>query len=83
MVSFKGGGYRDGKNHGGIGSAICKALATEGSNVALSYRLNAAAADKVMAEVEAVWQKALTGAVDLEDPASVHAIVETTVAEFG
>lgn len=71
------------KTTGGIGSAICKALVTEGSNVALSYRLNAAAADKVMAKVEAVWQKALTEAVDLEDPASVHAIVETTVAEFG
>ena len=30
---------------GGLGSAICRALAAEGSNVALSYRANAEAAD--------------------------------------
>ena len=32
---------------GGLGSAICRALAAEGSNVALSYRANAEAADDV------------------------------------
>ena len=68
---------------GGLGSAICRALAAEGSNVALSYRANAEAADDVAAQVEAAGGRAMTAAVDLELPESVHAFVDAAVAEFG
>ncbi len=38
---------------GGIGSAICEALAAAGSNIALTYRSRKDAADGVAAAVEA------------------------------
>src|SRR3981189_2480465 len=48
---------------GGIGAAIARMLRDRGSAVALTYRVNAAAADALVAEGAArAWQLALTDA---------------------
>ena len=47
---------------GGIGAAIARLFAERGSDVAITYNRNLAAADKVVAEVEAHGRKVLIDA---------------------
>ncbi|MGR3425147.1 MAG: SDR family NAD(P)-dependent oxidoreductase [Sagittula sp.] len=68
---------------GGIGRAICHALAAEGSDVALSYRSDAGAGDAVAQAIRDSGREAMAGAVDLLDPGSVHAFVDAAVEKFG
>ena len=61
---------------GGIGSAICRALAADGHDIALTYRSNAEAAAQVVADCEALGVSARADAVDLTDPAALKAHVD-------
>lgn len=61
---------------GGIGSAICAALAAAGANVALTYRSRKDAADAVVGTVEAAGREALAMSVDHADPDAMKAFVD-------
>ncbi len=66
---------------GGMGAAICARLAEHGTDVALTYRSNAAAAEAAVAAVEGAGQKAFSQALSLTDPAAVGRFVRE-VAEW-
>jgi 3-oxoacyl-[acyl-carrier protein] reductase len=68
---------------GGIGGAICRALAGAGSNIALTYNRGAERAEAVASDVRRSGRKALTLRVDLTDEARVTQVVEEAVREFG
>jgi NAD(P)-dependent dehydrogenase (short-subunit alcohol dehydrogenase family) len=68
---------------GGIGAAICTALADAGANVALSYRSKPDAAQDIVRQVEQTGRKALALQVDLEKPETIKAAVEKAIATFG
>ncbi|MGR3322501.1 MAG: SDR family NAD(P)-dependent oxidoreductase [Sagittula sp.] len=60
---------------GGIGSAICRALAADGFDIALTYRSNPDVAAGVVADCQAHGVSARADAVDLTDSAALHAHV--------
>jgi NAD(P)-dependent dehydrogenase (short-subunit alcohol dehydrogenase family) len=68
---------------GGIGAAICTALADAGANLVLSYRSKPDAAQDIARQVEQTGCKALAVQVDLEKPATIKAAVEKAIATFG
>jgi 3-oxoacyl-[acyl-carrier protein] reductase len=68
---------------GGLGAAVCRMLATRGSDVALTYNRNAVAAAAVVAEVEAQGRKATAVQLSLEDEDATAAFLDDVVAEFG
>lgn len=68
---------------GGIGSAICEALAIAGANVAFTYRSRKETADAVVAKVEAAGREALAMSVDHTDPDAMKAFVDAAAARFG
>ena len=65
---------------GGIGSAICVALAQEGCDVALSYKGNREAAEAVAASVRDLGRRAHVLQLPLEDAAAVQAAVAAVAA---
>jgi len=67
----------------GIGRAIAIRLATQGADVAFSYRGNAAAAAATAGEVEALGRRALAIQGDVKDPETAEAIVKATLEAFG
>jgi 3-oxoacyl-[acyl-carrier protein] reductase len=67
----------------GIGRAIVIRLATQGADVAFSYRGNAQAAAATAAEVEALGRRALPIQGDVKDPEAADAIVKATLEAFG
>lgn len=68
---------------GGIGRAICEKLAQAGTDVALTFRTNRAAADEIVAAIEAAGRRGTALPVDLEDEAAVAEAVASTIAKFG
>jgi NAD(P)-dependent dehydrogenase (short-subunit alcohol dehydrogenase family) len=68
---------------GGIGSAICRALAVVGSHVALTYHTKPQSADRVVNDVRAAGREALALPIDLTDPASVQNAVNRAIERFG
>jgi 3-oxoacyl-[acyl-carrier protein] reductase len=60
---------------GGIGSAICRALASDGFDVALTYRNSLSAAQEVAADVRRVGAKASLHQLDLTDAAAAANLV--------
>ncbi len=68
---------------GGIGSAICRALALAGSDVALTYRTKAESAESVAREVRAAGREALVLQVDLTDQASIIDATNNAIERFG
>ena len=68
---------------GGIGSAICAALAASGSNVAFTWRSRKTAADSVVAAVEAQGRDTLAVQVDHTDPEAMKAFVDEAADKFG
>jgi NAD(P)-dependent dehydrogenase (short-subunit alcohol dehydrogenase family) len=60
---------------GGIGSAICRALAQNGFDVALTYRRNVDAAEATAKEVEACGVSATLHCLDLTDAEATGALV--------
>lgn len=61
---------------GGIGAAICRVLAAEGHDIALTYRGNHARAAEVVAECQALGASARAEQVDLTDAAGLRAYVD-------
>ena len=67
----------------GIGRAIVLRLATQGADVAFTYRGNAEAAAGTAAAVEALGRRALAIQADVKDPAAADAVVKATLDAFG
>ena len=67
----------------GIGRAIALRLATQGADVAFSYRGNEAAAKETAATIEALGRKALPIQADVTDPESAEALVKAALDVFG
>ena len=65
---------------GGIGAAICEALAADGYDVALTYRSNHEAARRVVAACQAMGVQATASAVDLTDPEALHGFIDAQAA---
>ena len=65
---------------GGIGRAICLALARAGSAIALTYRNNAAAAATCADAVRALGVSAEAHALDLGDPDATRAVIDAIAA---
>jgi len=67
----------------GIGRAIAIRLATQGADVAFSYRGNEAAAKETAAAIEALGRRALPVQADVSDPAAADTLVKTALEAFG
>jgi 3-oxoacyl-[acyl-carrier protein] reductase len=67
----------------GIGAAIAKRLAEEGATVAITFANSAAAADRVVKDIQGKGGKAFAVQADAEDVTAVARAVEQTVAKFG
>jgi 3-oxoacyl-[acyl-carrier protein] reductase len=67
---------------GGLGAAVCRLLAERGSDVALTYRSNEAAARAVAADVEAAGRRVEVARVDLLDAAATAAFVDGVAERF-
>ncbi|WP_288586231.1 SDR family oxidoreductase, partial [uncultured Methylobacterium sp.] len=68
---------------GGVGQAICQALAEAGANVALTYRSNEEKARGLMRAIEGQGRRAVALPLDLTDRAGTAAAVAEVAAEFG
>ncbi|MER5673496.1 SDR family NAD(P)-dependent oxidoreductase [Pseudonocardia alni] len=68
---------------GGIGAAVCTALADDGWDVALTYRANAGRAEETAAAVAARGARVRTEALDLRDAAATGVLVDTLAREHG
>ena len=67
----------------GIGRAIALKFAENGANVAFTYLSSAAAAETLVAEIEALGCRAVAYASNAADFADAHTVVEQVLAEFG
>jgi len=67
----------------GIGRAIVIRLATQGADVAFSYRGNAEAAAATVGEVEALGRRALAIQGDASNPETADGLVKATLEAFG
>jgi 3-oxoacyl-[acyl-carrier protein] reductase len=67
----------------GIGRAIAVRLATQGADVAFSYRGNEAAAKETAAAIEGLGRRALPVQADVSDPAAADALVKAALEAFG
>jgi 3-oxoacyl-[acyl-carrier protein] reductase len=67
----------------GIGRAIVLRLATQGADVAFSYKGNEAAAKDVAKEVEKLGRKAVPLQGDATDPAAAEKLVKAALEAFG
>ena len=68
---------------GGLGRAVCEALARAGTTVAVTYRSRRDAADQTAAAVRSHGAAASVHGVELGDAAAVAAMVEQVAAEHG
>ena len=67
----------------GIGRACALAAAERGADVAITYVVNAEAAEATAEEIRAHGRRAITIEGDVGNPADNIAAVEATVAELG
>ena len=67
----------------GIGRAIAIRLATQGADVAFSYRGNEAAAKETAAAIEALGRRALPVQADVSDPEAADTLIKTALEAFG
>jgi 3-oxoacyl-[acyl-carrier protein] reductase len=67
----------------GIGRAIVTRLATQGADVAFTYKGNAAAAAEVVAAVEALGRRALAVQGDASQPDTAEPVVKAVLEAFG
>ena len=68
---------------GGLGDAICRALAAQGSDVALTYHGNQNTADTVAQAVSDAGRRAAAYRMPLDDADAVAAIVDGVAERFG
>jgi 3-oxoacyl-[acyl-carrier protein] reductase len=66
----------------GIGRAIALRLATQGADVAFSYRGNEAAAKDTAAAIEGLGRRALPVQGDVSDPESADALIKAALEAF-
>ncbi len=66
---------------GGIGRAICLRLATDGYEVIVHANRNLAAAEAIVAEIQAAGGQARAVAFDITDAESTHVALEALLAE--
>ncbi|TBW40047.1 SDR family oxidoreductase [Siculibacillus lacustris] len=67
----------------GIGAAIARRLGRDGFTVIVDYAGNAAAAEAVVAAIEAAGGRAVTHRADVADPAAVTGLFDAAEAAFG
>jgi 3-oxoacyl-[acyl-carrier protein] reductase len=67
----------------GLGRAIALRLATQGADVAISYRGNEAAAAETVAAIESLGRRALAVAADVRDPAAAERLIGAALEAFG
>ncbi len=67
----------------GIGAATTRALAAQGTAVAINYATRADAAEALAAEIRAQGGRAITLQADVADEQAVHAMAARTEAELG
>ena len=67
----------------GIGRAIALKFAEQGANIAFTYLSSVAAAESLVAEIEALGVRAVGFASNASDFEEAHKVVEKAVAEFG
>ena len=67
----------------GIGRAIVLRLATQGADVAFSYRGNATAAAATVADVEALGRRALAIQADDKESEAAESVVKATLEAYG
>lgn len=67
----------------GIGRAICRELAGRGATVIVNYNRSAAAADDVVARIEAAGGTAQSIQADVSDEQQVVAMFKAIIAEYG
>jgi 3-oxoacyl-[acyl-carrier protein] reductase len=67
----------------GIGAAIARELAARGARVAVNYAGSKAAAENVVAEIEAAGGKAIAVHADLSNPDAIGPFVNTVAAQLG
>ena len=67
----------------GIGRAIVLRLATQGADVAFSYRGNETAAREVVAAVEGLGRRCLAVQADVSQPEAADALVKAALEAFG
>jgi 3-oxoacyl-[acyl-carrier protein] reductase len=68
---------------GGLGRAIAVTLAENGASVVVAYGRNKAAADEVVAEIEAKGGRAVAVAADVSTTEGADALVKATIEAFG
>jgi 3-oxoacyl-[acyl-carrier protein] reductase len=67
----------------GIGRAIALRLATQGADVAFSYRGNEDAAKEAAGEIEKLGRRAVAVQADASDPDSAETVVKAALEAFG
>jgi 3-oxoacyl-[acyl-carrier protein] reductase len=67
----------------GIGAGIARELAARGAAVAVNYSGSKAAAEQVVAEIEAAGGKAFAVQGSVAEPAAIGPLVETVAAKLG
>ena len=67
----------------GIGRGIAIAFAKAGADVVINYAGSAGAAEEAVAEIQAHGQKAIAIQADCGDKASVDAMFDAAMKEFG
>jgi 3-oxoacyl-[acyl-carrier protein] reductase len=67
----------------GIGRAIALRLATQGADVAFSYRGNEDAAKEATGEIEKLGRRAVAVQADASDPDSAETVVKAALEAFG
>jgi 3-oxoacyl-[acyl-carrier protein] reductase len=67
----------------GIGAAIARELAARGAAVAVNYSGSKAAADTLVAEINAAGGKSIALQANLSDPAAIAPFVDSVVTQLG
>jgi 3-oxoacyl-[acyl-carrier protein] reductase len=67
----------------GIGAAIARELAARGAAVAVNYSGSKAAAEKLVAEIQAAGGKAIAVQANVADPDSIGPLIQTVVTKLG
>jgi 3-oxoacyl-[acyl-carrier protein] reductase len=67
----------------GIGAAIARELAARGAAVAVNYSGSKAAAEKLVAEVNAAGGKAIAVQASVADPASIQPLIDAVATQLG
>jgi 3-oxoacyl-[acyl-carrier protein] reductase len=67
----------------GIGAATARLLAARGMRVVVNYLRSAAAAEQVVAEIEAAGGQAMAVQADVREPTAVESLIEQVQAAWG